>query len=60
MFEFEFYSMQLIYYRTVSPKPILFPVFSMQNTVDFVNSACNNYHIDSLIIQNIQACLNVQ
>ena len=32
----------------------------MQNTVDFVNSACNNYHIDSLIIQNIQACLNVQ
>ena len=30
----------------------------MQNVVDFVNSAINNYHIDSYIIQNVQARLN--
>ena len=30
----------------------------MQKTVDFVNSAINNYHIDSSIIQNVQGRLN--
>ena len=30
----------------------------MQKIADFVNSAINNYHIDSSIIQNVQACLN--
>ena len=30
----------------------------MQKTVDFVNAAINNYHIDSHAIQNVQACLN--
>ena len=29
----------------------------MQNIVDFVNSAINNYHIDSSIIQSVQGCL---
>ena len=29
----------------------------MQNIADFVNSAISNYHIDSLIIQNVQICL---
>ena len=29
----------------------------MQNIVDFANSAINNYHIDSSITQNVQACL---
>ena len=29
----------------------------MQNIVDFVNSAINNYHIDSSIIRNVQGCL---
>ena len=29
----------------------------MQNTVDFVNSAINDYHIDGFIIQNVQGCL---
>ena len=30
---------------------------SMQKIADFVNSAINNYHIDSSTIQNVQACL---
>ena len=30
----------------------------MQNVADFVNSAISNYHIDSFIILNVQACLN--
>ena len=30
----------------------------MQKTVDFVNSAINNYHIDSSITQNVQGRLN--
>ena len=30
----------------------------MQNIVDFVNSVINDYHIDSSIIQNVQAYLN--
>ena len=30
----------------------------MQNIVDFVNSAINNYHIDSSMIQNVQGLLN--
>ena len=30
----------------------------MQNIADFVNSAISNYHIDSSIIQDVQACLN--
>ena len=29
----------------------------MQSIVDFVNSAINNYHIDSSMIQNVQGCL---
>ena len=29
----------------------------MQKTVNFVNSAINNYHIDSSMIQNVQECL---
>ena len=29
----------------------------MQKIVDFVNSAINDYRIDSSIIQNVQACL---
>ena len=29
----------------------------MQNITDIVNSAINNYHIDSSIIQNVQGCL---
>ena len=29
----------------------------MQKTADFVNSAINNYHIDSSTIQNVQGCL---
>ena len=29
----------------------------MSNFVDFVNSAINNYHVDSTIIQNMQGCL---
>ena len=29
----------------------------MQSIADFVNYAINNYHIDSSIIQNVQACL---
>ena len=29
----------------------------MQNIVYFANSAISNYHIDSFIIQNVQACL---
>ena len=29
----------------------------MPNIADFVNSAINNYHIDSSIIQNVQGCL---
>ena len=29
----------------------------MQKIVDFVNSAINNYHIDSSITQNVQVCL---
>ena len=29
----------------------------MQNIVDFANSAIDNYHIDSSITQNVQACL---
>ena len=29
----------------------------MQKIVDFVNSAINNYHIDSSTIQNVQGCL---
>ena len=29
----------------------------MQKIADFVNSAINNYHIDSFIIQNVQGCL---
>ena len=29
----------------------------MQNIADFVNSAINNYHIDSSMIQNVQGCL---
>ena len=29
----------------------------MQKIADFVNSAMNNYHIDSSIIQNVQGCL---
>ena len=29
----------------------------MQKIADFVNSAMNNYHIDSSIIQNVQVCL---
>ena len=29
----------------------------MPNIADFVNSAINNYHIDSSTIQNVQACL---
>ena len=30
----------------------------MQNIADFVNSAINNYHIDSIVIQNVQGRLN--
>ena len=30
---------------------------SMQRIADFVNSAINDYHIDSSIIQNVQTCL---
>ena len=30
----------------------------MQNIADFVNSAINNYHIDSYAIQVVQGCLN--
>ena len=30
----------------------------MPSITDFVNSATNNYHIDSSIIQNVQGCLN--
>ena len=33
-------------------------LISMQNIADFVNSAISNYHIDSSIIQDVQACLN--
>ena len=29
----------------------------MQNVADFVNSAINNFHIDSSAIQNVQGCL---
>ena len=29
----------------------------MQNIADFVNSAINDYHIDSSVIQNVQTCL---
>ena len=29
----------------------------MQSIANFVNSAINNYHIDSSTIQNVQACL---
>ena len=29
----------------------------MQHITDYVNSAINNYHIDSSIIQNVQGCL---
>ena len=29
----------------------------MQKIADFVNSAINDYHIDSSTIQNVQACL---
>ena len=29
----------------------------MQNIADFVNSAMNNYHIDSSIVQNVQGCI---
>ena len=29
----------------------------MQSIADFLNSAINNYHIDSIVIQNVQACL---
>ena len=29
----------------------------MQKIADFVNSAINNYHIDSSTIQNVQGCL---
>ena len=32
-------------------------VISLQNIVDFVNSAINNYQIDSSIIQSVQGCL---
>ena len=35
---------------------ILF-LISMQNFADFVNSAINDYRIDSSIIQNVQGCL---
>ena len=35
---------------------ILF-LISMQNTVDFVNSAIGNYHIDRSLIQNVQGRL---
>ena len=31
--------------------------FFMQKIADFVNSAINNYHIDSSMIQNVQGCL---
>ena len=30
----------------------------MPNIADFVNSAINNYHIDSIVIQNVQGRLN--
>ena len=30
----------------------------MQNIADFFNSAISDYHIDSSIIQNVQACLS--
>ena len=30
----------------------------MQGIVDFVNSVINNYHIDSIAIQNVQGRLN--
>ena len=30
----------------------------MQNIADFVNSATNNYQVDSSIIQIVQACLD--
>ena len=36
---------------------ILF-LISMQSIVDFVNSAINNYHVDSSTIQNVQGRLN--
>ena len=36
----------------------IFIFISMQNNVDFVNSAINNYHIDCFTIQNVQVSLN--
>ena len=36
----------------------LFLFISMQNIVDFVNSAISNYHIDSSMIQNVQGFLS--
>ena len=44
----------ILYYYTVLS---LF-LISMQNIVGFVNSAINNYHIDSSVIQNVQVCLS--
>ena len=35
----------------------IFLFISMQNIADFVNSVISNYHIDCLIIQNVQGCL---
>ena len=32
----------------------IFILISMQNNVDFVNSAINNYHIDCFTIRNVQ------
>ena len=29
----------------------------MQRIADFVNSAMNDYHIDSSIVQNVQGCM---
>ena len=37
-----------------------FILISMSNFVDFVNSAINNYHVDSSVIQNVQGRLNIQ
>ena len=34
-----------------------FHIISMQKIADFVNSTISNYHIDSSLIQNVQACL---
>ena len=35
-------------------------VVSMQKIVDFVNSAANNYHIDSSNIESSQGCINLK